>query len=471
MVELLGREGARLLSVGSVLAYVCLLGLLCWIHGSNSLLNLSVDEQRCAGMVGCVLLGACAVNLVSVAPRRASRLEVDTFSGARQTIVAVHLVAALANLLACISPLPVLVDPFTGVRMHQSRYAEWTVLAFTMTYLVETYDSKTAAAPLMIAARSAGGVAIAGLIIPNLSGYPILWALGLGFSYLNFMTVFPRVRRRMQAVRAECRELQGHDLAGSVERSLAKDLLITCACMWSLFALLYSVTWFCAWRAGDAWDHPSWPYVVETMLDVVVKLLYGLTIERAHASIPERRGAIQRQLMTSALDAMCVRFALTAPGGWQLPSAQLPRARGWKDGGGERMPLHHANSVQSCAQRLWLRLSRLPTTYPVPSSACIAANSSAGRTARTPSSSPPFPKTTPPACPRLRASLSSSWWDRMAHAGATGLTTPSTALWTHRASMTMRRATSGTRAPRRRLRSTRKACGAAASTRTPLRSL
>ncbi|KAG8462663.1 hypothetical protein KFE25_004639 [Diacronema lutheri] len=293
---LLCTRVTRALALGTALVYPALLALLYYVH-RDSLLELSVEERRCAGVVASVMLGACAVSAANIGIA-------DEFSGAREVMLAVHLVTALANALAALYPMPVLVDPFTGVRAHQSRYAEWAVLAFTMTYLIESCDARSATAPLAIALRSAGGVVIAGLIIPNLGGYPVLWALGLAAGYANFLTIFPRVWARMDDVRADQRELRASDLTASVERSLAKDLLITCSCMWSLFASSYLLTWLCAWRAGDSWAHPAWPYIVDSSLDVIVKLLYGLTIESAHRSIPARRAHIQSQLIQSALDVI-----------------------------------------------------------------------------------------------------------------------------------------------------------------------
>jgi hypothetical protein len=315
----------RVLAAGTMVAYACLISVLSYLH-RDSLLELSYDERVCAGVVACVMLGAYAVNV--------SSLGTGEFAGPRQVMVAVHIVPFTANALAAFTPMPVLVDPFTLVRAHQSRYAEWTVLAFTMTYMIESSDSTSFVQPMIVGLRSAVGVLIAGIIIPNLRGYPFLWAFGLVFVYANFLTVFPRVWARMEAVRADQKDMRAADVEARLKRGLANDLLVTCSCMWSLFAASYMLVGLCAWRAGDSWAHPRWPYIVDGTMDVLVKLLYGLAIERAHSSIPKRRAQIQGELIKNALDVMCAprnRAAAAALAARTCcnpsPSPPPPRAR------------------------------------------------------------------------------------------------------------------------------------------------
>ena len=57
-------------------------------------------------------------------------------------LAATGLIAAATSWIFCFAKVPVLVDPFTGCRVHLLRWCEWSVLVFVMTFMTEVSDQR-----------------------------------------------------------------------------------------------------------------------------------------------------------------------------------------------------------------------------------------------------------------------------------------------------------------------------------------
>jgi hypothetical protein len=87
--------------------------------------------------------------------------------------------------------VPIVVDHMTGCRVHVLRWCEWTVTAFTMTFMVEAIDSQSSWIPATLAATQGLSTA-GGLIFPFVSTSPAAWWSVIIVSFLLFIALFQR---------------------------------------------------------------------------------------------------------------------------------------------------------------------------------------------------------------------------------------------------------------------------------------
>jgi hypothetical protein len=114
---------STVLSVGVVTFYLLLLAIAI-STGERELLQL--PERFAAGLSAVVLLTASVIRVLVMLVRPAPKTRVGS------VILVVHMVSFSAHALLAACPCPMLIDDFTGCRVHLVRWCEWTVHPFTM---------------------------------------------------------------------------------------------------------------------------------------------------------------------------------------------------------------------------------------------------------------------------------------------------------------------------------------------------
>jgi hypothetical protein len=166
-------------------------------------------ERTAAGFTACALTASIIHRITTVRSMRrrrvraylgssssssssSSRAQVSNIpSGIEMTALVVNIIAASTNWIMFATEVPIVVDHMTGCRVHVLRWCEWTVLAFTMTYMVESVESRDLWRPVTIAATQ-GLSAACGLIFPFVSTTPTAWWIAMAASFLLYFALFPR---------------------------------------------------------------------------------------------------------------------------------------------------------------------------------------------------------------------------------------------------------------------------------------
>jgi hypothetical protein len=87
--------------------------------------------------------------------------------------------------------VPIVVDHMTGCRVHVLRWCEWSVLAFAMTFMVESIDSRIWWRPAILGATQGLATACA-LLSPFVSTFPTVWWSVMVTAILLFSILFLR---------------------------------------------------------------------------------------------------------------------------------------------------------------------------------------------------------------------------------------------------------------------------------------
>jgi hypothetical protein len=205
--------------------------------------------------------------------KRISTSELDT----HLCIVVVKALAALTNAMLCFIPAtPFILDLVTGRPNSMLRWAEWCVLAFTITFIVEAIDTTEARTPLLVGGSQSLST-FCGLVLPFASCLPGLWGLLLVISFLLYFVIFARLsakRHRLQLMRASlpptCYAL--------VRAELGMRLLWWCVFTWTALTTVWCV---------DALVRPlhlvtrgatDWCFIADCAIDCVAKALYTTAI-------------------------------------------------------------------------------------------------------------------------------------------------------------------------------------------------
>ena len=207
----------------------------------------------------------------AIARLRMSESERDT----HRCVVAVKVLAALTNTMLCFMPsTPFIVDTITGRPNSMLRWAEWTTLAFTMTFIVEAIDSTEARTPILAAASQSLST-LCGLLLPAASTFPVVWVGLLVVSFTLYYIIFSRAstkRHNLQLMRGSLPP----DSYGLVRAELGMRLLWQCVFTWSALTAVWTtdviVSVFVARGATD------WCFIADCAIDCVAKALYTTAI-------------------------------------------------------------------------------------------------------------------------------------------------------------------------------------------------
>ena len=153
--------------------------------------------------------------------------------------------------------------------------AEWCVLAFTITFIVEAIDTTDARTPVLVGASQSLST-FCGLILPFASALPAAWGMLLVVSVLLYLVIFARLsakHHKLQLMRASlpptCYAL--------VRAELGMRLLWWCVFTWSGLTAVW---------AADALVRPlhltrgatNWCFIADCAIDCVAKALYTTAI-------------------------------------------------------------------------------------------------------------------------------------------------------------------------------------------------
>ena len=228
----------------------------------------------------------------------------------QRAVLAVKTLSMLTNAILLLCPTPFVTDAITGRPNCMLRWAEWCVLAFTMTFLVESIDSREVRAPLLSAA-SQGVSTFCGLLLPLCPSLS-LWLPTCVLSFVLYFYIWQRLRVRTASVR-RLREILAPRSYELLSATLALRLLRQCVVTWTLLVAIWTVDVVARCVLGYA-PETDWAFLADCAIDVLAKTLYSSVIrERAEAEPLNWRSECQqvseqqvRALWSEAKDILIV---------------------------------------------------------------------------------------------------------------------------------------------------------------------
>jgi hypothetical protein len=294
---------AQYLAVGAISVYVVLLAL---VFATGERAELLPSERLAAGLSGMILSTAFVIRILEQMVRPAPSTGVGT------VMIVVHLISCATNLMLTVGPMPMLIDPFTNCRVHLVRWCEWTVLAFTMSFVVEAIDSYDIKRPIAFG-LTMGGSTVCGLILPYTTG-PISWIIVMTISFVLYFDLFRRVYIK---IKNKVAMPAGWPKGGTPQEReayrrwiSARRLVVSCAVMWTAFVADYFGAWIADVTDPCQRDDPScehvpmaWPFILDCFVDVAAKMVRARPRDQPPA--PARVG---RALAHAVLRAPLARY-------------------------------------------------------------------------------------------------------------------------------------------------------------------
>lgn len=267
-----------LVTVASLVAYVCLLSLAFWVEYDNLAYSdaffwhgFPMSRVVAAGAGITYLLQTLALGMPLVL-----REDPLSLQSARFCVTCVLGIAAVTNMVIAAMPVPLVVNVYTGCVVNMARWCEWVVLSFLMTFLVEIVDAKVEEA--LFTGLLQGISTLCGILFPYAPSHSSFIGL-LVLSVVLYVYLFHRFRR---AYRKYHRLAQSDSLGGLcsivLERSLcALHLMRLCCVFWTVFVLTYFFEW--ALNAYFQHEQPEqYMFIVDTVVEVFCKFFYGTYI-------------------------------------------------------------------------------------------------------------------------------------------------------------------------------------------------
>jgi len=262
-----GSGNALRLIAGTVIAYV---GLnVAVLALTPTTLALSQYEHTAVALTLSIQVASLLHD--ALARQRISKSERDT----HLCIVVVKVLAALTNAMLWLLPsTPFVTDMVTGRHNSMLRWAEWCVLAFTITFIVEAIDSTEARTPLLVAASQSLST-LCGLFLPLASVLPAAWGLLLVVSFLLYFYIFARLfakQQRLQLMRASLPP----NCYALVRAELGIRLLWQCVITWTALTAVWSADALVGRYVERG--ATSWCFIADCVIDCVAKALYTTAI-------------------------------------------------------------------------------------------------------------------------------------------------------------------------------------------------
>ena len=151
------------------------------------------------------------------------------------------------------------------------RWAEWCVLAFTMTFLVESIDSRDLRSPLMSAASQSVST-FCGLLLPLCPSLS-LWLPTCALSFILYFYIWERLRVRTASVR-RLRETLAPRSYELLSATLALRLLRQCVVTWTVLVAIWTVDVIARCVLGYV-PETDWAFLADCAIDVIAKTLYS----------------------------------------------------------------------------------------------------------------------------------------------------------------------------------------------------
>ncbi|GAX16654.1 hypothetical protein FisN_23Lh217 [Fistulifera solaris] len=214
-------------------------------------------------------------------------------------------------------PSPVLIDEYSGLRFHMVRWAEWTALAFIMTFLTCNLDAAVQQGegkvnfvyPTMLALST-----FCGMLFP-LCRDGISWWIVMTFAWLCFNAIFVLVYRRRKSYSFHKKTLEDstaslpHEATLDLSRS-AYNLALACASTWTMLSIVFTFMCFTNKLAPtDSWlNHPANPVVFTACFEVASKVIYlGCVFDTYDKVFDEKAIALRR--LEEMRNFMCAVWA------------------------------------------------------------------------------------------------------------------------------------------------------------------
>eukprot|EP00804_Cyclotella_cryptica_P000573 CCRYP_009977-RB/>CCRYP_009977-RB protein AED:0.01 eAED:0.01 QI:145/1/1/1/1/1/2/1184/902 len=274
----------------------------------------------------------------------------QSFSGILLGGLSIQVVAILTDFLMAFFPVPVVVDPVLGTRVHVLRWCEWFPCATFMTFMMEGADlfwandcavlkeqthandtlersqHRTQDGPppdfykkKFMHAAAQGGAVFLGLMFPFCPGY-WTWMCSMVVSCLLYLTNYPRMLQRRSEIPPTLR------VGATVEEAERYNSAITalrlryvCTAVWSIIVALYFISSIGPKFAAEdsILRNPAANMCCECFFDVLSKVLFLVTIMDVHHAIfdpfarSERRLEELRKLMSAVWESSSDPIAIS----------------------------------------------------------------------------------------------------------------------------------------------------------------
>ena len=179
------------------------------------------------------------------------------------------------NLMLYAFPTPFVTDSMTGRPNAMLRWCEWTVLSFTMTFLIESSDSTSVRMPILVAASQSLST-FCGLLLPLCSS-ALTWSVVCFASFALYGVLFWRFWQREQTLQ-QLRLTLPPKSYGLRKAEVGADLFRKCVITWSIFVLIWSVDLVARCLVSGPFV-TDYAFIADCTVDVLAKMLYAAIIQ------------------------------------------------------------------------------------------------------------------------------------------------------------------------------------------------
>lgn len=268
--------------------WVSLLGLMFLVAPLDSYQYMNGTEQIANTVLLTLLIG---VNLNRLIPLFVNdRNWAFLKSGAMTTSFIVQSVAIASVAAMRLLPTPVIVDPNTGLRFHLVRWAEWTALAFLMTFLTESIDlplegNNTTTTSWLVATTLAVST-FCGVLLPFCPG-KASWMTALSLSWALFMILPIRLIQKRNRLLKMPKGDTTTEKENYERARFSVKLYIICTILWTILALLFTAC--CIGKVyappDSIWANDALVLVTENICEGLSKVGYLSTLMEIHEQL------------------------------------------------------------------------------------------------------------------------------------------------------------------------------------------
>ena len=221
-------------------------------------------------------------------------------SGLLSASLTSQLICMVSIAMMAFSPTPVIIDHVTGIRVHMVRWAEWTSLAFLMTFMTEAINIPSQLhRPAHIWKHSLAMLlsTSCGFVLPFCQSIHSFVAV-LILCAILYSSIFVRLYEQQQRFyQAKCGiSVKDRETYDRVRISLR--LLETCAVLWTFLVIirLSCIPLFLLAPLGSIWASPALPSVFEAALEITSKVWYLMLILEVHEMVFDKNARLLRRL-------------------------------------------------------------------------------------------------------------------------------------------------------------------------------
>lgn len=213
----------------------------------------------------------------------------------------IQVIAISANILMAFFPTPVMIDPITGLRVLLVRWAEWTALAFIMTFMTENIDvslrhSKVTYNKAIAIALSTS----AGLIFPFCTDFKS-WCANMFASCFLFTAVYQLLYERYMNYHYGIQTKQAAKTADQEEHHellrVSYVLSVVCSVTWTSLTIFYIAA--CVFRIYDPegiFASSKLNSIGMCIFEVASKIWYFSVLIDAHKEVFDEKARVVRRL-------------------------------------------------------------------------------------------------------------------------------------------------------------------------------